>query len=53
MFQTKAVEKIRTAVLCPILFFSDDHAVYEMWQNMAVREATDDDITRRRKDVFF
>jgi hypothetical protein len=23
--------------------FSEDHAVYEMWQNMAVREATDDD----------
>jgi hypothetical protein len=33
--------------------FFYDHAVYEMWQNMAVREVTDDDIIRLRKDEVF
>jgi len=38
MFQTKIVEKIKTHILCPIIFFFvfENRAVYEiMWENMA------------------
>jgi len=33
MLQKKAVEKIRTHILCPITFFSENRVVYEiMWK---------------------
>ena len=35
MFQTKAVERIKTHILCPKTFFSENRTVYEiMWKNM-------------------
>jgi hypothetical protein len=35
MFQTKVVEKIKKHILLPIIFFPENHAVYEiMWNNM-------------------
>jgi len=35
MFQTKVTEKIKTHILCSIIFFSENRAVYEiMWKNM-------------------
>jgi len=34
MFQTKAVESIKTHILCSVTFFSANRAVYEvMWKN--------------------
>jgi hypothetical protein len=34
MFQIKAVEKIKTHILCSITFFSENRDVYEiMWKN--------------------
>jgi len=35
MFQTKGVEKIKTHILCSIIFFFENYAVYEvMWKNI-------------------
>jgi hypothetical protein len=35
MFRTKVVEKIKTDILCSILFVSGNRAVYEiMWENI-------------------
>jgi hypothetical protein len=35
MFQTRVVEKIKTHILFPITFFSENRAVYEiMWKNI-------------------
>jgi len=35
MFQTKLVAKIKTHILCSVIFFSRKSAVYEiMWKNM-------------------
>jgi len=34
MYQTKLVEKIKTHILCSILYFSENCAVFEMWENM-------------------
>ena len=34
MFQTKVVEKIKTNILCTVVFFFGNRAVYEiMWKN--------------------
>ena len=35
MFQTKVVQKIKTHILGSITFFSENRAVYEMWENTA------------------
>jgi hypothetical protein len=38
MFQTKVVEKIKTHILCSVMLFSENRAVYEiMWKNMVER----------------
>ena len=37
MFQTKAVQKIKTHILFSVTFFSENHAVYEMWKNIVER----------------
>jgi len=38
MFQTKVVEKIKTHILCAVIFFSENCAVYEItWENMVKR----------------
>jgi len=38
MFQTKAVQKIETHILCSVAFFSENRAVYEiMWKNIVER----------------
>ena len=35
MFQTKVVEKIKTHILCLIIFFFENRSVYEiMWKNI-------------------
>ena len=35
MFERKFVEGLKAHVLCPITFFYENHAVYEiMWNNM-------------------
>jgi hypothetical protein len=35
MFQTKVVEKLTTHILCSVIFFSENPAVYEtMWKNV-------------------
>jgi len=37
MFQTKAVEKIKTHILCSVIFFFENLAVYEItWKNIGV-----------------
>jgi hypothetical protein len=33
MFQPKIVEKIKTHILCSMPSFSENRAVYEMWEN--------------------
>ena len=41
MFQTKAVEKIKTHFLCPKTFYPETLAVYEiMWKNMVKPDRT-------------
>jgi hypothetical protein len=30
MFQTKVVEKIKTGILCSMIFFSENQAIYEI-----------------------
>jgi hypothetical protein len=38
MFQTKVVDEIKTHILCSIMFFFENRAVYEiMWKNIVVR----------------
>jgi hypothetical protein len=52
MFQTKAVDKIKTHILCPITFIVlKNRAVYEiMWKNAATaRRARDGNIIRRTR----
>jgi len=35
MFQTKVVEKIKTYILCSMVFFFENRAVYQiMWKNV-------------------
>jgi len=35
MFQTKVVGKIKTHIVCSIMFFLENHAIYEiMWKNI-------------------
>jgi hypothetical protein len=35
MFQTNVAEKIKTHILCSIMFFPENRAFYEiMWKNM-------------------
>jgi len=35
MFQTKVVQKIKTHILCSVIFFFENRAVYEiMWKNV-------------------
>jgi hypothetical protein len=50
MFQTKAVEKIKTHILCSIIFFPpppENHAFYDlMWKKYGrAGQATDDNMT--------
>ena len=34
MFQTNFVDKIKTNILCPVIFFSENRAAYEItWKN--------------------
>jgi hypothetical protein len=48
MFQAKVVEKTKYT-----LYFFLYRAVYEiMWKNFVVRQATDGNILRRRKDTI-
>jgi hypothetical protein len=53
MFQTKVVEKIQTRILCLITFFPKS---CRLWDNVekygGLRQATDDNIIRRRKDAI-
>ena len=46
MFQTKVVEKIKTHILCSVIFFSENRAVYEiMWKKYCrAVQATDDNM---------
>jgi len=38
MFQAQLVEKIKTNILCSVIFFFKNHAVYEiMWKNTVQR----------------
>jgi len=38
-FQTDVVNKIKTHILCSIIFFSENRAAYEkMWKNTVVRD---------------
>jgi hypothetical protein len=50
MFQTKVIEKIKTHILCSIIF-PENSAVYEiMWKKYGrARQATDDNIIRRMR----
>jgi hypothetical protein len=49
MFQKKAVQKIKTHILCSVTFFSKNRAVYEiMWKNMVDRGRTQLAIWRMR-----
>jgi hypothetical protein len=34
MFQIKVVEKKKTHILCLVIFFSENRAIYEMWKVM-------------------
>ena len=49
MFQTKVIDKIKTQILCSVIFFSlENRAVYEiMWKNIAESDRPHDNITRR------
>jgi len=39
MFQPKAVDKIKTHVMCSVTFFPENRAVYEiMWKNIVRRD---------------
>ena len=49
MFQTKAVEKIKTHILCSITFLFENRAVYEiMWKNIVERGRPHTTIRRMR-----
>jgi len=38
MLQTKAVQKIKTHILCSVTFFPENRTVYEkMWKNIVER----------------
>ena len=51
IFQIKAVEKIKTHILCGTNFCSENRAVHEkMWKKyVRARQVTDDNITRRMR----
>jgi len=40
MFQTEQIEKIETYILWSIIFFFENRAVYEMWENMVQPDKT-------------
>jgi len=46
MFQTEVIEKIKTHILCSVILFSENPAIYEIiWKNIVEQgQATDDDI---------
>jgi hypothetical protein len=47
MFHTKVVEKIIAHILCSIIIFPENHAIYNNVENyVRARQATDDNITR-------
>ena len=38
MYQTKVVTKIKTHIVCSVIFFFENHALYEiMWENIVER----------------
>ena len=49
IFQTKVVEKIKTHILCPVPFFFENRAVYEiMWKDIVERDRPQMTIWRMR-----
>ena len=49
MFQTKVVQEIKTHILCSLIFFPENRAVYEiMWKNNVERGRPQMAIWRRR-----
>jgi hypothetical protein len=46
MFLTKVAEKNKTHILCSIMstLSPQNHAIYVMWKNYAVGQATDDNM---------
>jgi hypothetical protein len=52
-FQTKAVEKIETHILCTVTFFSENHVIVEItWKNMVEPYKLQMTIIRHRNDVL-
>ena len=51
MFQTKVVRNMKTHILCSVIFFFGNRAVYEiMWRNMVrAKGATDGNKIRRMR----
>jgi len=51
MFQTEVVEKIKTPILCSMIFLPKIVLFGIMWKNMVGPKARDDNIIQHTRDV--